>query len=110
MKSTDLARKDRELKRARKKQEVLQRKMERDSRSVGDYINELAGLFFHDAEKIYNINSSEDILILLEDMKEELPEKQWNNVLKKAVKKTKVKQKDPAVKELQELGDIEEGQ
>ena len=107
MKSTDLARKDRDLKKARKKQEVLERKMEKGERSVGDFINELADLFFHDADKIYNINSSEDILMLLEEMKEEQPDKQWNNVLRKAVKKTKIKQKDAAVSELQALGDID---
>ncbi len=106
MKSTDLARKDRDLKKARKKQEVLERKMDKEGRSVGDFINELADLFFHDAEKIYNISSSEDIMMLLEELKEEQPEKQWNNILRKAIKKTKIKQKDAALTELREMGDI----
>lgn len=106
MKSTDLARKDRDLKKARKKEEVLQRKMEKAARSVGDYINELADLFFHDDKKIYNIESSEDIMMLLEEMKEELPEKQWNNVLRKSIKKTKIKEKDAALNELRAMGDI----
>ncbi|MDC7233415.1 MAG: hypothetical protein PQJ58_09285 [Spirochaetales bacterium] len=108
MKSTDLARKDRDLKKARKKQEVLQRKMDKSDRTVGDFINELADLFFHDDKKIYNIASSEDILILLEELKEEQPEKQWNNVLRKAVKKTRVKEKNAALAELREMGDIPE--
>ena len=80
--------------------------MEKENRTVGDFINELSDLFFFDAEKIYNISSSEDILMLLEELKEEQPEKQWNNILRKAVKKTKVKQKDAALTELQELGEI----
>ncbi|MDC7240315.1 MAG: hypothetical protein PQJ50_08140 [Spirochaetales bacterium] len=108
MKSTDLARKDRDLKKARKKQEVLERKMDKAERSVGDFINELEELFFYDAQKIYNISSSEDIMMLLEELKEEQPEKQWNNILRKAVKKTKIKEKDLALKELREMGDIPE--
>ncbi|MDA3957386.1 hypothetical protein [Oceanispirochaeta sp.] len=106
MKSTDLARKDRDLKKARKKQDVLERKMGKKDRTVGDFINDLADLFFHDTEKIYNIDSSEEILELLEDLKEDQPGKQWNNILRKAIKKTQVKQKDAALKELQEMGDI----
>ncbi len=106
MKSTDLARRDRDLKKARKKEDVLQRKMSKEDRSIGDFISGLAELFFYDTNKIYNINSSEEILLFLEEMKEEQPEKQWNNILQKAVKKTKVQEKDAAIRELQELGDI----
>ncbi|OQY35679.1 MAG: hypothetical protein B6241_00360 [Spirochaetaceae bacterium 4572_59] len=106
MKSTDIARKDRELRKSRKKEEVLVRKGVKDARSVGDYINELADLFFHDGNKIYNIESSEEILLLLEEMKEEIPEKQWNNALRKAIKKTKVSEKDSALEELRSMGEI----
>ena len=108
MKSTDLARKDRDLKKARKKEDVLQRKMEKGDRNIGDYISELADLFFHDDVKIYNIESSEDIMMLLEELKEDQPEKQWNTVLRKAIKKTKVKEKDAALSELRAMGDIPE--
>jgi ATP-dependent protease HslVU (ClpYQ) peptidase subunit len=45
-------------------------------------------------------------MMLLEELKEEQPEKQWNNILRKAVKKSKVKQKDAALTELRELGEI----
>jgi len=106
MKSTDLARKDRDLKKARKKQELLERRGNKKDRTVGDFINDLSDLFFHDHQKIYNINTSEEIMMLLEDMKEDQPQKQWNTVLKKAIKKTKVAEKDAALLELQELGDI----
>lgn len=107
MKSTDLARKDRDLRKARKKEEVLARKMQKGSKSVGDYINELNELFFHDGTKIYNIEMSEEILELLEEMKIELEEKNWMNVIKKAVKKSGVKEKEAAIAQLKEMGEIE---
>ena len=51
MKSTDMARRDRELKRAQKKQELLQKKLEkRDDKSVGTYINNLHSLFYFDTK------------------------------------------------------------
>lgn len=106
MKSTDLARKDRDLRKSRKRQQVLERKGQRDARSPGDYINLFVETFFYDHIKIYNIES-EDMLQLLDEMKEELPVKQWSNVLKKAVKKTQVKEKDSALDMLASLGDIE---
>ena len=106
MKSTDLARRDREIKKARKREQVLERKGERENRTPGDFINELHGFFFFDDTKIYNIEMSEDILMLLEEMKEEIPEKQWGNVLRKAVKKTKVKESSEAISMLAELGEI----
>ncbi|OQX29951.1 MAG: hypothetical protein B0D92_01010 [Spirochaeta sp. LUC14_002_19_P3] len=107
MKSTDLARRDREIKKARKREQVLERKTQRDSRTPGDYINLFDEAFFYDDEKIYNIEMSEDILVLLEEMKEDLPDKQWANVIRKAVKKTKVKQKDEAINLLANLGEID---
>ncbi len=85
---------------------VIERKGQRESRTAGDYINLFVENFFFDAEKIYNINMSEEILELLEELKEELPEKQWSSVLRKAVKKTKVKQRDQALQELSSLGEI----
>jgi hypothetical protein len=49
---------------------------------------------------------SDEILFLLEEMKEEQPEKQWENIINKAVKKTKVKQKDEAIEALKEIAEI----
>lgn len=106
MKSTDLQRRDREIKKARKRQMVLERKGQRDSRTAGDYIELFDKAFFYDEEKIYNIEMSEDILMLLEEMKEELPEKQWTPVLRKSVKKTKIQKKEEAIKMLANLGEI----
>ncbi len=107
MKSTDLARRDREIKKARKREMVLERKTSKDNRTPGDFINELHEQFFFDENKIYNIEMSEEILMLLEEMKEEIPEKQWPNVIRKSVKKTGVKEKDEAVKLLAELAEID---
>ena len=107
MKSTDLARRDRDIRKSRKKEFVLERKTRKGGRTPGDFINELTGKFFYDTERIYNINESEDILVLLEEMKEEIPEKQWINVIRKSVKKTGVKQKDAALDLLTELASLE---
>ena len=107
MKSTEMERKERELKRARKKEDVLTRKTDKEDRSVGDFIKELHGLFFFDAQKIYNIESSDEIETLLMEMVEEIPEKQWDNVIRKAVKQTKVAQKDEAIEALKLLAEME---
>jgi len=107
MKSTDMARRDREIKRARKREMVLERKSQREHRSAGDYINLLNEHFFFDDEKIYNIEQSEDILMLLEGMKEDIPDKQWSSVIRKAVKKTGVKQRDAAIRQLAGMGGID---
>ncbi len=106
MKSTDLARRDRELKRARKKAEVIQRKSLKSTNTVGDFIDQLAGMLFNDGQRIYGISDSTDILEFLENMKEQQPEKQWETIIRKAVKKTKVIHREEAVKELMELGEI----
>lgn len=100
MKRTELERRERELKRMAKRVEVLERKSSRARRTVGQYIDDLAALFRYDAEEIFNTTDDLDILELIERMKEELPEKQWETVLKKAVNRTKVRQANRAVKEL----------
>ena len=96
MKHTDLMRKERDLKKARKKEERLEKTGSAD-RSVGDFINELHDAFFFNELKIYNFQDNEEIMELFMDMKEELPEKQWDNVIRKAVRKTKVQEKDEAI-------------
>jgi hypothetical protein len=91
MKSTDIDRIDREFKRARKKEELLEKRIEnRAERSVGDYIKKLYSLFYHDDKKIYNLKDNADILTLLAEMKEDLPESKWDDVLRKAIKETKI--------------------
>lgn len=100
MKRTELERRERELKRTAKKVEVLERKSGRAGRTIGQYIDDLAALFRYDAEEIFNTTDDLEILELIERMKEDLPEKQWDTVLKKAVNRTKVKQANRAVEEL----------
>lgn len=106
MKSTDMARRDRELKRSRKRSEVIQRKGLKSTNTIGDFIDQLSGMLFNDGKRIYGISESTDILEFLENMKEQQPEKYWESIIRKAVKKTKVTHKEEAVKELMELGDI----
>ena len=103
MKSTDIDRIDREFKRARKKEELIEKRLEnRAERSVGDYIKKLYSLFYHDNKKIYNLKDNADILTLLAEMKEDLPESKWDNVLRKAIKETQIEvnQREPAFNEL----------
>ena len=104
MKSTDIAKRDRELKRARKKQELIgKRSTKKSDLSVGQFIDKLFSMFYCDKEKIFNITDSTDILEVLAEMKKALPEKQWENVLRKSIKKTQVAQKEEAYQELSAL-------
>ncbi|MBI9102767.1 MAG: hypothetical protein JEY99_10145 [Spirochaetales bacterium] len=103
MKQTDILRRERELKRAQKKAERLDKDGCAECPTVGEYINQLHALFFHDVNKIYNIQQEDKILELMEDIKDDHPEKQWDNIIRKAVKKTGVKDKEDAVKQLKEL-------
>ena len=99
MKRTDLERKERDIKRAMKKEERVA-KGGGAEKSVGDYINELHSFFFHDETKIYNISVDERIPDLLEEMMVDMDEKQWETIIRKAVRKTGVKEKEPAIKDL----------
>ncbi len=104
MKRTDFEKKEREMRRKSKKAEVLERKGAKGGRSVAAYIGELSGKFLYNDEVILN-PEDEPIIELLLEMQVELPEKQWDNVIKKAVNKTQVKQKDDAVHKLRTLLD-----
>ncbi|MBN1699709.1 MAG: hypothetical protein JW881_19500 [Spirochaetales bacterium] len=100
MKSTDIDRRNRELKRSIKKQEALDRKKnKRGSQTIGEYINRLSGLFFHDNNRIYNLDNS-DILELIEEVRLNLEERQWEVVLRKAIKKTGVSEREQAFEKL----------
>jgi hypothetical protein len=103
MKSTDIDRIDREFRRARKKEELIEKRLEgRSERSVGDYIKKLYSLFYHDDKKIYNLKDNADLLSLFSEMKQDLPESKWDNVLRKALKETKIaaNQREAAFKQL----------
>lgn len=100
MKRTDQERIERELKRVQKREARGDR---REMSSMGEYIKGLNALLRHDGDSIYNTLDDEDILELLENMKEDLPEKDWNKVIRKAVNMTKVTQRETAVDELKTL-------
>ena len=103
MKRTDLQKRERELRRAQKKEERVAGSGDGSNKSVGDYINEFHGLMFYDEQKIYNTQESIEILDLLDEMKENLDKGQWENVLRKAIRKTGVKEREQPLKELLEL-------
>ena len=106
MKQTDILRRERELRRAAKKEARMSREGSGETPSVGEYINDLHDLFYYDDAKIYNVNNDDKILELLESLSLDYPEKQWDSVLRKAVKKSGVKEKEPAVVALKELMEI----
>jgi len=102
MKRTELERHQRDLNKIEKRRKTAMKNssMSGESRSVNDYINALFSLFLYDAEEIFNANSDDKIMELLEEMKNDLPEKQWENVLRKGIKKTNINQKEKAFEEL----------
>lgn len=104
MKRTDQERIERELRRREKKTKVAARRDDKKS-TPGMYIQDLLELLEYDEHQIYNTLEDEDILELLLNMKSELPEKQWDGVLKGAIRKTKVAEKDVAFSELRSLLD-----
>ena len=103
MKRTDLQKRERELKRAQKKEERLAKLGDKSEKTVGDYIKELHDLFFYDETRIYNAKESMEILELFEEMKESLEESQWENVVRKAIKKAGVKEREAAFNDLMQL-------
>jgi len=102
MKRTELERHQRDLNKIAKREKAANKNSDSSvkSRSVNDYINGLFSLFLYDGEEIFNTNTDEKIMDLLEEMKSELPEKQWDNVLRKGIKKTNINQKEKAFDEL----------
>jgi hypothetical protein len=103
MKSTEIDRIDRELRQARKKQEMIDKRLQSRGTSVGDYIKRLGALLFHDQKKIYNLKGNAEIQNLFAEMKQNIPVDQWEIVLRKAVRETKVENRDQAIDELKIL-------
>lgn len=103
MKRTELERRVRQLKREEKVQDFLETVGTREGRSVNTYIDELFGMLYYNEREVLNIKENVEILELFEGLKEDHPEKQWQNVIKKAIRKTGVQEKDRAVEELTEL-------
>lgn len=103
MKRTELERRVRKLRREQKHAEYIERvEGSRDARSVANYIEELFGMLYYNDEEIMNIPDNMEIFELFEDLKEEHPERQWHNVVRKAVRDTKVAKRKQAIKQLTE--------
>ncbi len=104
MKRTDLERKERDLKKMHKKIDRLSN-LEKNfnDQTVGGSINQLSDLFQYDDVQIYNIHGNEDILELLIQLQENFNESQMDNIIRKAIKKTKVKEKVAAFNEIKAL-------
>ena len=106
MKRTQLDKKERELKRSIKKevkQDSRTRDHEIDKLSVSACITNLFNLFQYDDDEVFNIVNNEPILELVFKIQEEFVEKDIENIFRKAIKKTKVKEKEKAFKELKKL-------
>ncbi|MDH4200230.1 MAG: hypothetical protein OEV66_07630 [Spirochaetia bacterium] len=102
MKRTDIERRERELRRATKKEEVIQRKGDnfRSKNQAGYYIDALFEAFFYNDDQIFNCTKEVKIVEIIEEMKKDIPEKNWETILRKAIKKTGVAQKEQAFQEL----------
>ncbi len=100
MKRTDIERKERELKREQKRTDQAERRTEKRTGTVGEYIKRLGALFFHDGKRIYNIKTDVKILELIEEMKQSFDLEECLNVFRKAVRGTGVTDRDQAVEEL----------
>ena len=104
MKRTDLEKRERELRRVEKRAEgAVRRESDRSGKTVGNYIDSLFSIFRYDQNEIFNTTDDIDVLEIIENMKEDHPPKQWDNILRKAIKKTKVTSKDKAFDELKLL-------
>jgi hypothetical protein len=104
MKRTDKERIERTLKRTQKQQDAVTRKVEgRSGVSAGTYSKDLLELLQFDDEQVYNIDDDEDVLELMLEMKDDLPEAKWEVAIKKAVKATKVREKQVAIDGLMAL-------
>ena len=105
MKRTDLERMERELRRKQKKDRIQTKRLgvDGEERGVRGFTESLFELLQYDDFQVYNADDDEDILELLMEMKEELPQKQWEVVLKKAIRMTKVSEPEPALESLRLL-------
>lgn len=104
MKRTELERIEREVKRIQKREDIDQkRKQGPGVPSVGTYIEQLHACFRYDENEIFNTQEDIAVLEVLEGMQADLPSRKWDDVLRKAVKKAGIKQREKALLELKEL-------
>jgi hypothetical protein len=113
MKRTDQERIERELRRREKHAKVAPRPagegappaetVAAGGLTVSEYVHSLLALLQYDAQQIYNTRDDDNVFELLLTMKADLPEKHWETVLRSAIQKTKVVEKDLALTELKAL-------
>ena len=98
---------ERELKRREKHAKVMGKRSDTPQldgdKSVGGYIKNLFSLLHYDDQQIYNTRDDEAVFELMLNMKIDLPEDKWETVLKSAIQKTKVAEKELALTELKAL-------
>ena len=93
---------------SRKKNAWLERRTaDKGNISPGIFVKQLFELYRHDGQSIYNIDASENILETLFNMKECIPEKQWEKIIRNSVKQTKIEAqgREEAVKKILQLLD-----
>ena len=91
MKRTDQERIAREIGRQQKKENIRAKRLNgKDDTSVGGFAKQLEDVLMWDDETVYNVDD-DAVLEVLMSMKEELSTKDCQAALKRAIKKTKVK-------------------
>ena len=94
MKRTDQERIAREIGRQQKKEAIREKRLNgKPPGTVGDYAKQLEAVFMWDDETVYNVND-DAVLEILMDMKEDLSDKDCEAAIKRAIKRTKVKDRD----------------
>lgn len=105
MKRTDQERIAREIGRQQKKEAIRERRInDKADVSVSGYAKALEDVFMWDDEVVYNIQDDAVLEVLME-MKENLTDKDCEAAIKRAIKKTKVKDKDTPYTEAMALLD-----
>ena len=103
MKRTDQERIAREIGRQQKKENIRNKRLSgKDDISVGGFAKQLEDAFMWDDETIYNIQD-DSVLEVLMNMKEELSDKDCSAALKRAIKRTKVKDRNTPFEEARAL-------
>ena len=99
MKRTDQERIAREIGRQQKKESIRNKRLsDKDDISVSGFAKQLEEVFMWDDEIIYNIQD-DAVLEVLMNMKEILSDKDCQAALKRAIKRTKVKDRDTPFEE-----------
>ncbi len=102
MKQNELERKERELRKEVKRSQKISNKKTKDSLEEGPRISSseafsrLVATFRHDDTEIYNIKNNETILELLLEMQVSFSAKQIEGIIRRAIRKTKISNKQEA--------------